>query len=71
MSVCWVCESPAQASCRFCGRFVCKNHTYKMPYFMSVYVGANQMPKALIVADAVWCRVCRTHPEPIEMPEIY
>jgi hypothetical protein len=68
---CWECGSDAQASCRFCGRFVCKDHASKMPVFLAVYVGANQTPKAIVVADAIWCGICRPHPEPIEMPDIY
>lgn len=68
---CWVCEGDPHASCRFCGRFVCKEHASKMPTFLAVYVGANQTPKAIVVADAIWCGVCRPQPEPIEMPEMY
>lgn len=69
--VCWVCGKPAEASCRFCGRFVCKDHASKYPYFMAVYVGAANVPKAIVVADAIWCGICRPQPEPIEMPEMY
>jgi len=42
-----------------------------MPVFLTVYVGANQTPKALVVADAIWCGICRPHPQPIEIPELY
>ncbi len=38
---------------------------------MSVYIGANNVPKVIVVADAIWCGICRPQPEPIEMPEIY
>ncbi len=68
---CWVCDADPHASCRFCGRFVCKDHASKLPTFLAVYVGANQTPKAIVVADAIWCGVCRPQPEPIEMPEMY
>ena len=68
---CWVCDKPSHASCRFCGRFVCKEHANVQPIFLSIYVGANQTPKAIIVSDAIWCGICRPYPEPIEMPEIY
>jgi len=43
---CWVCNKDSHASCRFCGRFVCKDHASKMPTFLAIYVGANQTPKA-------------------------
>jgi hypothetical protein len=68
---CWVCEENAHAACRFCGRFICTTHTSKLPFFMAVYIGANQVPKVIVVADAIWCGICRPQPEPIEMPEIY
>jgi hypothetical protein len=42
-----------------------------MPTFLAVYVGAKQIPKAIVVADAIWCGICRPQPEPIEMPEMY
>jgi hypothetical protein len=42
-----------------------------MPFFLSVYVGANQIPKAIVVADAIWCGLCRPQGQPLEMPEIY
>jgi hypothetical protein len=29
------------------------------------------MPKAIVVADALFCGVCKPQPEPIEMPELY
>ncbi len=70
-AVCWVCGKDAHASCRFCGRFVCKEHSSKQPIFLGIYVGANQTPKAITVADAIWCGLCRPQPEPIEMPELY
>jgi hypothetical protein len=50
---------------------VCKDHASKLPFFLTVYVGANQTPKAIVVADAIWCGICRPQPEPIPMPEIY
>lgn len=68
---CWISGKPANAACRFCGRFVSKDHAAKLPYFMSVYIGKNNIPKVIVVADAIWCGICRPQPEPIEMPEIY
>jgi hypothetical protein len=42
-----------------------------MPYVASVYVGADNTPKAVVVPDAIWCGVCTPEPEPVPMPEIY
>jgi hypothetical protein len=68
---CWVCGEPPHASCRFCGRFICKDHSSKMPFLMAVYIGSNEVPKVLAVADAIWCGICRPQGVPIEMPELY
>ena len=68
---CWVCDNSANASCRFCGRFVCKEHASPMPFFLSIYLGKNETPKAIVVSDAIWCGICRPQPEPIEFPELY
>ena len=50
---CWKCEQPAQGVCRFCGRMVCKDHAARMPFILTIYVGEHQMPKAVVVADAI------------------
>jgi hypothetical protein len=42
-----------------------------MPYPIAVYVGDNNVPKMIVVADALICGQCSPQPEPIEMPEIY
>jgi hypothetical protein len=47
---------------------VCNKHIQKMNYIITVYTGADQVPKALVVADAVYCGICKPQPEPIEMP---
>ncbi len=65
---CSRCDKPAQAICRFCGRAVCNNHIQKMNYIITVYVAPGQPPKSLVVADAVFCGLCKPQPEPIEMP---
>lgn len=57
--------------CKFCGRGVCHNHHSKMPIILSVFNGKEYIPKAIVVADALWCGVCRPQPEPIPMPEIH
>ena len=68
---CWYCEEDARACCSFCGRFVCKDHYKPMSSFLTIYVGANNIPKALAVANVIWCGECEPQPEPIEMPELY
>jgi hypothetical protein len=68
---CHNCGDEAIGVCRFCGRAVCQSCHAPMPYIMSLYVGAGNVPKAIVVADVLWCRTCRPQPEPIEMPELY
>lgn len=70
-AICWLSGKPANAVCRFCGRFVAKDHASKYPYFLTVYVGANNIPKAMVVADAIWCGECKPESEPIPMPQLY
>lgn len=70
-AACWVCDGSANASCRFCGRFVCRDHASKMPFILTIYVGANETPKAVVVTDAIWCGICSPQGEPIAMPEFY
>lgn len=65
------CDSSAIGICKFCGRGVCDQHHSTMPFILTVYVGEHQTPKAIVVADALWCATCKPQPEPIPMPEIY
>ena len=69
---CFYDEHEARGVCRFCGRGLCKEDhmNQTLPFITSVYVGAANVPKAIVVADALWCGVCQPQPEPIEMPEI-
>ncbi|MBI2865531.1 MAG: hypothetical protein HYX94_13355 [Chloroflexi bacterium] len=67
---CIHCDKPAQGVCRFCGRALCKGHARSMPYIITIYVGENRTPKAVVVADTFWCGICKPQPEPIEMPEL-
>jgi hypothetical protein len=70
--LCFHCDQPARGICRFCGRALCKAHMQnRMPYIITIYVGDKNVPKAIVVGDALWCNVCKPQPEPIEMPEIY
>ena len=65
---CIRCKQPAHAICRFCGRMVCEKHIEDMNYIITVYIGAEKTHKSLVVADAVWCGICKPQPEPIDMP---
>jgi hypothetical protein len=68
---CWECEQPARAACQFCGRFVCKQHAKTLPTFVAMFLGGNDTPKGLAVANAIWCGICEPQPEPIAMPELF
>ena len=68
---CHKCDNQAMGICRFCGRAICDDCYNSMPFILSVYVGEQETPKAIVVADALWCGTCRPQPEPIPMPEIY
>ena len=68
---CFHCETEARGVCVFCGRALCKEHMQKMPAILTIYVGAANIPKAIVVSGALYCGVCKPQPEPIEMPELY
>lgn len=68
---CFKCDQPAKGTCKFCGRGVCLDHMSQMPFILTIYIGKEQIPKAVVVADALYCGICRPQPEPIEMPEIF
>lgn len=68
---CHSCGGEPIGVCRFCGRAVCDDCHSQMPFVLTVYVGEAKIPKAIVVADALWCGACRPEPEPIPMPEIY
>lgn len=68
---CWQCENDARASCKFCGRFTCKDHSVEHPTFMAMYLGNQETPKGIVVANAIWCGICEPLQEPIPMPEMY
>jgi len=69
--LCWECDQPARAVCKFCGRGVCKQHAKTMPIFIAMFLGDDQTPKGLAVANVIWCGICEPQPEAIPMPELY
>ncbi len=69
---CIHCENTARGVCKFCGRALCRDHmTNLLPYIITIYVGDQHVPKAIVVGDVPWCGLCKPQPEPIEMPELF
>jgi hypothetical protein len=67
---CWHCERPANGTCRFCGRALCKQHVQSLPHIEVLYKGEGGVQKALVVADALYCGVCQPAEDPIELPDL-
>jgi hypothetical protein len=67
---CWHCERPAYGTCRFCGRGLCKDHAQTLPHIEAIYRGQGATHKALVVADALWCGICKPKEDPIELPQL-
>jgi hypothetical protein len=63
---CWICAAPASASCRFCGRAVCRNDARIHPFVLEVYE-AGGTHYGLAVEDAIHCGVCKPKPDPVRM----
>jgi hypothetical protein len=49
---------------------VCKEHAQTLPHIEELYRGEDGIQKALVVADALWCGVCRPKEDPIELPQL-
>lgn len=67
---CWHCERPAHASCKFCGRAVCKTHTEEKPYIIHSYRTTTGKYKAFVVAGAVWCGICTPQQDPVTLTDL-
>ena len=67
---CWHCDRPAHGSCRFCGRAVCRDHAQNLPHIEDIYCDDQGVHKALVVADALYCGVCRPKDDPVELPQL-
>jgi hypothetical protein len=63
---CWVCNLPAHATCRFCGRAVCKEHARTMPYLLQTFQAKDGL-RGLVVDETIHCGVCRPKPEPVRL----
>ena len=58
----------AVGTCRFCGHGVCENHIKARPYILQLYIGKNDVQKALVVEDALHCGACRPRDGPWSCP---
>lgn len=67
---CIHCNRTAHASCKFCGRAVCKDHINTFPYIVSLYEGEDDVWKAVVVPDAVFCGICKPREQPVPLPEL-
>ena len=67
---CWHCERPAHGVCQFCGRAVCKQHAKTHPSLIDVFRNDQGAYRALVVADALFCGVCRPQEDPIDLPDL-
>ena len=67
---CWHCERPAYGTCRFCGRGACKEHAQTLPHIVDIYRDDEGTHKALVVADALWCGICKPKEDPVELPQL-
>ena len=67
---CVHCERSAHATCRFCGRGVCKDHFTEAPYIVGLYTGDQGIQKAIVVPNAVYCGICKPREQPVPMPEL-
>ena len=67
---CIYCDRTAHASCRFCGRGLCKDHFQELPYILMLYEGEKNVHKAIVVPDAMYCGKCPPREKPVPMPEL-
>ncbi|HJV04671.1 MAG TPA: hypothetical protein VJ868_05355 [Actinomycetota bacterium] len=55
--------------CRFCGRGICEDHAESHPYILELY-RSQEVTKALLVEDALYCGACNPRPSPLDLPEL-
>ena len=41
-----------------------------MPFVVDTYKGKDGVRKAIVVADTVWCGVCKPQEDPVPLPNI-
>ena len=64
---CWHCDRPAHGTCIFCGRAICKEHAQTMPNVLTVYRDKGEKLKAIVVAEALYCGVCKPREAPVDV----
>jgi len=52
----------------FLHKVISSEHAKTMPSFLAMFLGSNNTPKGLAVANVIWCGICEPQPEPIGMP---
>ena len=67
---CIHCDRSAHATCRFCGRAVCKDHIKVFPFILGIYKGDEGVNKAIVVPDAVYCGLCSPREQPVPLKEL-
>jgi hypothetical protein len=68
---CWHDRKTAVGNCRFCGRGLCEDHVQTRPYILELYRSRDDdVPKVLVVEDALYCGVCTPRPDPLDLPEL-
>jgi hypothetical protein len=56
-------------SCRFCGRGLCQDHIETLPYILELFK-KQDVTRALLVEDALFCGTCNPRPDPVDLPEL-
>ena len=67
---CWKCGKVASGVCILCGRAVCQKDAKRNPNILAAYDEVGDVPRVIMVDDALWCGICKPMPEPVEMPEL-
>ena len=67
---CWHCDRPVHGVCQFCGRAICKEHNQDLPYIIDIYKHHEGVHKAIVVADALYCGICKPKDDPVELPQL-
>jgi len=48
---------------------VCEDHAETQPFVLELFRGKD-VTKALVVEDALWCKVCTPRSDPVDLPEL-
>jgi hypothetical protein len=49
---------------------VCKEHSKELPSIISIFSSKNNVKKAIVVPDAIYCGVCKPKDEPVDLKDI-